>query len=119
MQWDTAGQERHHSITDSFYRGSHGAILVYDITKPESFGKIQFWHDEITKHSRNPNVCCILVGNKSDMEANRAVTRDEAQRFADEKGIPFMETSAKSARHFDMILSCMMRNQTDVAGVVG
>lgn len=70
--WDTAGQERFKTITASYYKGAHGIILVYDITDRQSFKDIENWLAEVDKYG-NENVVKLLVGNKSDLEANRQV----------------------------------------------
>merc|ERR1719295_52727 len=63
--WDTAGQERFRTITNSFYRGSHGIVLVYDITDPTSFEHVRCWAQEILKYA--DGAAMLLVGNKADL----------------------------------------------------
>jgi Ras-related protein Rab-1A len=92
--WDTAGQERFRTITSSYYRGSHGIIIVYDITDMESFDNVKMWINEITRYA-GENVGKMLIGNKRDLESKRVVQYNTAKAFADEHGIPFMEASAK------------------------
>jgi len=99
-QWDTAGQERFRTITSSYYRGAHGIIIVYDITDRDSFDNVKQWMHEIGRYACE-NVNKLLVGNKCDMEAKRQVGYDEAKAFADEHGIPFLETSAKEATNVE------------------
>lgn len=94
--WDTAGQERFKTITASYYKGAHGIILVYDITDRQSFKDIENWLAEVDKYG-NENVVKLLVGNKSDLEANRQVKTEEGKTLADSLGIKFLETSAKDA----------------------
>ncbi|KAG5175459.1 ras related protein PiYpt1 [Tribonema minus] len=94
--WDTAGQERFRTITASYYRGAHGIIVVYDVTDRESFNNVKQWLTEIERYACE-NVNKLLVGNKSDLEAKRAVTTEEGKEFADSIGIEFLETSAKNA----------------------
>jgi Ras-related protein Rab-14 len=79
--WDTAGQERFRSVTKSYYRGAAGAILVYDITQRDTFDNIPRWLDDV-RHATAPHTVIYLVGNKSDLEASRQVTLEEAQKFA-------------------------------------
>ena len=71
--WDTAGQETFKSITRSYYRGSIGVVLVYDITNRDSFNNIVKWLDE-TKNYANDKVTVMLVGNKTDLDAKRVVS---------------------------------------------
>ncbi|CAN1259163.1 Ras-related protein RABD2b [Linum perenne] len=100
LQWDTAGQERFRTITSSYYRGAHGIIVVYDVTDLESFNNVKQWLSEIDRYA-SENVNKLLVGNKSDLTANRVVPYETAKAFADEIGIPFMETSAKNAANVE------------------
>jgi len=94
--WDTAGQESFRSITRSYYRAAAGAILVYDITRRETFNHLARWLDE-ARQNGNPQMSFILVGNKCDMESERAVSYEEGERFARENDLIFLETSAKTA----------------------
>ena len=87
--WDTAGQERFKTITASYYKGAHGIILVYDITDRQSFKDIENWLAEVDKYG-NENVVKLLVGNKSDLEANRQVKAEEGKTLADSLGIKFL-----------------------------
>jgi len=98
--WDTAGQERFRTITSSYYRGSHGIIVVYDITDSESFSNVKHWMNEIDKYA-SANVKKLLVGNKSDQVTKRAVETETAKELADKLMIPFLETSAKSAQNVE------------------
>jgi len=94
--WDTAGQESFRSITRSYYRGAAGALLVYDITRRDTFKHLGRWLEEARQHSQS-NMVIMLIGNKSDLEHRRAVSTEEGKAFADEHGLVFMETSAKTA----------------------
>ena len=94
--WDTAGQESFRSITRSYYRGAAGALLVYDITRRDTFQHLGRWLEEAKQHAQ-PNMVILLIGNKNDLEHRRAVTTEEGKAFADANGLLFMETSAKTA----------------------
>ena len=94
--WDTAGQERYHSLAPMYYRGAQAAIVVYDISNQESFQKAQTWIKELQRQA-NPNVVIALAGNKLDLANKRAVPFEEAKQYAEETGLLFMETSAKTA----------------------
>jgi len=98
--WDTAGQESFRSITRSYYRGAAGALLVYDITRRETFDHLATWLDDARQHS-NSNMEIMLIGNKSDLEARRDVKREEGEAFAKEHGLIFMETSAKTSANVE------------------
>jgi Ras-related protein Rab-2A len=94
--WDTAGQESFRSITRSYYRGAAGALLVYDITRRDTFQHLSRWLEEAKQHAQ-PNMVILLIGNKNDLEHKRAVSLEEGRAFADANGLLFMETSAKTA----------------------
>lgn len=94
--WDTAGQERYHSLAPMYYRGAQAAIVVYDMTNTDTFGRAKTWVSELQKQA-SPNIVIALAGNKADLSANRTVEYEEAQAYADDNSLLFMETSAKTA----------------------
>ncbi|KAK7316948.1 hypothetical protein RJT34_00784 [Clitoria ternatea] len=95
--WDTAGQERFRTLTSSYYRGAQGIIMVYDVTRRETFTDLsEVWTKEIDLYSTNPDCIRMLVGNKVDKESDRVVTRKEAIDFARDCGCLFIECSAKT-----------------------
>mmetsp|Transcript_61522 Transcript_61522/g.168991 ORF Transcript_61522/g.168991 Transcript_61522/m.168991 type:complete len:210 (+) Transcript_61522:227-856(+) len=98
--WDTAGQESFRSITRSYYRGAAGALLVYDITRRDTFNHLTRWLEE-AKQNSNPNMVIMLIGNKSDLHMRRAVSFKEGEQFAEEHGLIFLETSAKTAANVE------------------
>lgn len=98
--WDTAGQESFRSITRSYYRDAAGALLVYDITRRESFSHLTRWLEE-ARQNGNPNMTIMLIGNKSDLEHRRVVSTKEGEAFAKENGLIFLETSAKTATNVE------------------
>ncbi|KAF9274689.1 Ras- protein Rab-11A, partial [Mortierella alpina] len=91
--WDTAGYERYRAITSAYYRGAVGVMIVYDIAKRATFENVDRWLREVRDHA-DANVVIMLVGNKSDLRYMRAVSTDEAMRFAELNGLFFIETSA-------------------------
>lgn len=93
--WDTAGQERFHTITTSYYRGSMGIMLVYDITNGKTFDNISKWLRKINEHA-NEDVEKMILGNKCDMEDKRQVPTARGEAIAREHNIAFLETSAKA-----------------------
>ena len=93
--WDTAGQERFKTITSSYYKGAHGIIVTYDMTDRESFSSIQNWMAEVEKHASD-NISRILVGNKCDLESQRAVSSEDGRELADFYKLKYIETSAKN-----------------------
>ncbi|XP_057540057.1 ras-related protein RHN1-like [Amaranthus tricolor] len=100
--WDTAGQERYHSLAPMYYRGAAAAIIVFDITNSESFSRAKKWVQELQKQG-NPNMVMALAGNKADLEERRMVSAEEACKYAEENGLFFMETSAKTAQNVNEI----------------
>lgn len=104
--WDTAGQERFRTITSSYYRGAHGIIVVYDCTDEESFTNVKTWLEEINRYACE-NVNKLLVGNKVDLSAKKVVDFTVAKSYADELGIPFLETSAKNATNVEQAFLTM------------
>jgi len=77
--WDTAGQERFRTLTSSYYRGAHGIIFVYDVTRPDSFrGVEEIWMNEVESYS-TLDAIKIVIGNKVDKEDTRKVTREEVK----------------------------------------
>ncbi|CAI5961824.1 unnamed protein product [Closterium sp. NIES-65] len=100
------GQERFRTITSSYYRGAHGIIVVYDVTDQESFNNVKQWLNEIDRYA-SENVNKLLVGNKCDLTNKRVVDYQTAKAFADEIGIPFLETSAKNATNVEQAFMTM------------
>ncbi|XP_042472115.1 ras-related protein RGP1-like [Zingiber officinale] len=98
--WDTAGQERYRAVTSAYYRGAVGAMLVYDITKRQSFDHMARWLDELRTHA-DRNIVIMLIGNKSDLGSLRAVSIDDAKEFAQRENLFFMETSALEATNVE------------------
>ena len=93
--WDTAGQDRFRAITKNYYKGSHGIILIYDVTNVQTFENVKQWVSQIREEA-SANVIIYIAGNKIDMEEERKVNKEEGEKLAEELGFPFVETSAKS-----------------------
>ena len=100
--WDTAGQERFHSIAPMYYRGAQAAIVVYDITKEDTFERAKTWVRELQRQASS-NVVIAVAGNKVDLAAKRIVSYAEASAYAEENSLLFMETSAKTGLNTDNI----------------
>jgi len=98
--WDTAGQESFRSITRSYYRGAAGALLVYDITRRETYNHLTRWLEE-ARQNANENMSIMLIGNKSDLQHRRAVSQEEGESFAKQNNLIFLETSAKNAHNVE------------------
>uniref|UniRef100_A0A1D1XJW5 Ras-related protein RGP1 n=1 Tax=Anthurium amnicola TaxID=1678845 RepID=A0A1D1XJW5_9ARAE len=98
--WDTAGQERYRAVTSAYYRGAVGAMLVYDMTKRQSFDHVARWLEELRGHA-DKNIVIMLVGNKSDLGTLRSVPTEDAKEFAERENLFFMETSALEATNVE------------------
>lgn len=98
--WDTAGQERYRAITSAYYRGAVGALLVYDITKRQTYENVARWLKELRTHA-NDDMMVILIGNKTDLRHMRGVPTAEAKSFSELEGLLFIETSALEGSNVD------------------
>lgn len=99
--WDTAGQERYRAITNTYYRGASGALLVYDICKRSTFDSLDRWLQELRDHA-DPNIVIMLVGNKADLRDQRAIAQDEALAVAEKNSFAFIETSALESTNVEV-----------------
>jgi len=110
--WDTAGQERYRNITANYYRNAQGIVLVYDITNRKSFEAIDTWIAQIHVHALE-SVNKILIGNKSDCEKQRVVSKEEGENLAKRYNIQFFETSAKQGINVDEAFYCIAKEVKD------
>jgi len=103
--WDTAGQERFRTLTSSYYRGAQGIIMVYDVSRKDTFESLNMWLQEIEQFSMNggKDVVKLLVGNKIDQQ--RVVDRGTANAWARNKGMLFMEASAKTKEGISQVFN--------------
>ncbi|XP_056280868.1 ras-related protein Rab-19-like [Pseudoliparis swirei] len=107
--WDTAGQERFRTITQSYYRSAHGAIIAYDITRRPTFDSVENWIKEVETYGAS-NVVLVLIGNKTDLEQERQVLFEEACDLAKDKEIlAALETSAKESQNVEEAFILMAR----------
>ncbi|KAG9015001.1 GTP-binding protein of the rab [Tulasnella sp. JGI-2019a] len=109
------GQERFRTITSSYYRGAHGIIVVYDVTDNDSFTNVKQWLQEIDRYA-SEGVNKLLVGNKSDLVNKKVVEYAASKEFADQLGIPFLETSAKNATNVEQAFLTMAKQIKDRMG---
>jgi len=108
--YDTAGQERFKNIVKHYYKGANGVLLIYDITKRDTFEKLEFWLEDLKENSDNLNNLFIyLIGNKNDLEERREVDFEEANKFAKEKNIPYIEVSAKTGNNIKKLFDEMIK----------
>ncbi len=92
--WDTAGQEKFRSMINMYYKGSKCIVICYDITEENSFNNVKNWLSEIEKNVNG--IFIILVGNKCDLNDNRKISYENAESFAKENNMFYIETSAKN-----------------------
>jgi len=111
--WDTAGQDRFRSITRNYYKGADGIILIYDITKQDTFENVRNWINNI-KDEAPDRVVLILVGNKVDDEGNRVVPKSEGEEIAKEFNLPFFECSAKSDINVTPVFDTLIKKIIEV-----
>ncbi|KAH0502729.1 Ras-related protein Rab-5C [Microtus ochrogaster] len=122
--WDPAGQERYHSLAPMYYGGgTQAAIVVYDITNTDIFARAKNWVKELQRQA-SPNIVIGLAGNKADLASKRAVEFQEAQAYADDNSLQFMETSAKTAMNVNEIFMAIAKKlpknePQNVAGAPG
>ena len=102
--WDTAGQEAFRSITRSYYKSSTCAFIIYDITNKKSFSNVASWLNECRDMCYKDILIC-LVGNKTDLENKRIVSKEEGQKFADDNGLLFFETSAQDGTNIEELFT--------------
>jgi small GTP-binding protein len=101
--YDTAGQERFQNIVKHYYKGANGVLLIYDITKRDTFKNLDFWIKDLEDNSDIDNLFIYLIGNKNDMEDKREVSWVEASNYAKEKKLPYIEVSAKTGNNIQKL----------------
>ncbi|XP_037669759.1 LOW QUALITY PROTEIN: ras-related protein Rab-25 [Choloepus didactylus] len=106
--WDTAGLERYRAITSAYYRGAVGALLVFDLTKHQTYAVVERWLKELYDHAE-ATIVVMLVGNKSDLSQAREVPTDEARMFAENNGLLFLETSALDSTNVELAFETVLK----------
>ncbi|XP_063233240.1 ras-related protein Ral-a isoform X2 [Bacillus rossius redtenbacheri] len=106
---DTAGQEDYAAIRDNYFRSGEGFLCVFSITEDDSFQATQEFREQILRVKNDENIPFLLVGNKSDLEEKRKVALAEAQGRAQQWGVPYVETSAKTRENVDKVFFDLMR----------
>lgn len=98
--WDTAGQERFRSVIQQYYNDSQGAVLVFDLTNSKSFSDLKYWAQQL-KDFADPLLIKMLLGNKSDIETDRKIQKEEVEKFCNLNDFFYYETSAKLNTNID------------------
>ena len=115
--WDTAGQERYRSITNAYYKGAKGSLLVYDITNPKTFENVDKWLSDL-KTNAEEKISVVLVGNKTDLEAERKITVEQGKEKAELFKLAFIETSALNGNNiekaFNELISDVYKNHHEL-----
>ncbi|KAJ5069369.1 ras-related protein rab-4a [Anaeramoeba ignava] len=97
--WDTAGQERFRAVTKSYFRGALGVLLVFDTSRRNTFVHLNTWLSDVNKCT-SPDAVIVMIGNKTDIQ-ERQVSFEEAKNYADEHGLTYLETSAKTGENVE------------------
>ena len=105
--WDTAGQERYRAITTAYYREAVGAVIVYDITKEDTFKSVGKWVQDV-RNNTNRDVCIMLVGNKCDLRKERSVTMEMGKLFARNNELSFIEASALDSTNVESAFTSIL-----------
>lgn len=115
--WDTAGQERYHSLTPMYYRGAQAALVVFDVTRTESYERALGWVGELREQAFG-GVVVALVANKVDLELSRAVSEATARQFAARCNLLYAETSAKTGQNVEELFRAVASALPRTAPVV-
>ena len=91
--WDTAGQEKFRSVVKNYYRGAIGVLIVFDLTKNETFSHVKLWLNDVKNYARN-ECSIIIIGNKNDLNNKRNVKNSFVESFCEENNCLYIETSA-------------------------
>ena len=111
--WDTAGQDRYRTIAKNYYKGSHGILLLYDVTKLNSFENIRDWIRDIKEEVYEKTII-FLIGNKIDKNEERKITTEQGAKLAEEYNIPFFEASAKSGENVEEVFKNLYKKISEV-----
>ena len=115
--WDTAGQERYRSLTKMFYKDANAAVLVYDITRKDSFEELQnYWSQQI-KESSPSNIILAVAANKSDLIKEEAVEEETARAFANELGAIFVSTTATTVESINELFIEIAKKYTNATDI--
>ncbi len=107
--WDTAGQDRFRAIVRAYYRNAVGGLLVFDITNRESFANLTVWFEDAQQNAERHHLVFVLVGNKTDQQRHREVSKEEGMKYAEDHDMEYIETSAKSATNVEEAFHMLSR----------
>ncbi len=116
--WDLAGQQFFQKVRQMYLAGCQAALFVYDVTRPDTLYNLKNWQNELHAAVAEPNVKSLMVGNKADLTDQRKVSFEEGKKVADELGLPYLETSAKTGdnvKHaFGIIAYLLVKDKINV-----
>ena len=113
--WDTAGQDKYRTIAKNYFKGSHGILLLYDVTKQSSFQNIRDWIQDIREEDSQKAII-FLIGNKIDLVDKRKISKEKGIELAEEYKLPFFEASAKSGENVDEVFKALYKKISEVYG---
>ena len=109
--WDTAGQERYRSLTKMFYKDANAAVLVYDITRKDSFEQLKsYWAEQIKECPEN--IIVVIAANKNDLIQKEEVDEEEARKFASDLGAIFVGTTATQVESINELFKEIAKKYT-------
>ena len=115
--WDTAGQEKYRSLTKMFYKDANAAVMVYDVTRKDSFEELKnYWASQI-KESSPENIILAIAANKSDLIEQEVVDEENARNFAKEIGAIFVSTSAKNSEGINSLFEEIAKKYTGASKI--
>ncbi|XP_060582111.1 ras-related protein RabG2-like isoform X5 [Ruditapes philippinarum] len=117
MIWDTCSQEKFRSLTASYYRGAHGCLVLFDVTKESTFNNLTYWLHDLKEYSTHPEISTVIVGTKCHVTPEeREVSHERAVKFAESVGLPYMEVSAEENKNvtevFEKLADSILENLT-------
>lgn len=108
--WDTAGQEQYKSIINAYYKGARGSMVVFDLTKKDTFKSVDAWIRELKTYA-DSEISILLIGNKADLEELRQISQEEAKAKAEQYGIDYIETSALQFTNIENAFKNMIKGK--------
>ena len=114
--WDTGGQEKFRSMASLYYKDAVAAILVYDVSNPETLDSLDYWINELNNNADNKNLIFSIAGNKCDLPNDvKKISINEGKNFCKEKNVPiFNETSAKTGSGVKELFTSLAQKVYDI-----